>query len=124
MAKYKKSKCKGALRRNLYEAVANLPKGVATYNSVNTSISLSKSKKNANKMFNKGLEGKRKPTSVDIFKISSYHNKCAKKEMSKSDYNLFVNVLTFTEKTKIYTYNKQNPKGKIIKLWQRKMKEY
>jgi len=112
MAKYKKSKCKGTLRRNLYEAVANLPKGVATYNSVYTSKSLSKTKKDANKMFNKGLEGKRKPTSVDIFKVSFYDNKCAKKEMSKGDYNLFVGVLMFIERTKIYTYNKQNPKGK------------
>ncbi len=32
--------------------------------------------------------------------------------MNKSDYKLFRNLYTFIEKTKIYTYNKENPKGK------------
>lgn len=112
MANYKKSKCKGTLRKNWYNAVANLPKGVSTYNSSYTSRTLSKVKITANKMFNKGLEGKRKPTSVDIIKVSSYNNKCAQKEMSAASYQLWMGTLIFIEKTKIYTYNKQNPKGK------------
>jgi len=113
MASYNnKSKCKGTLSKNWYNVVSNLKKGVSTYNSVSTSGTLSKAKNEANRMFNKGLEGKRKPISVDIIKVSSYENKCAKKEMSKSDYKLFENMYTFIEKTKIYTYNKENPKGK------------
>ena len=112
MKKYKKLECKGKLYITIYEAVANLPKGVATYNSISTSRTLEQAKKDANKMFNKGLEGKRNPTSVDIFKMSAYDNKCAIKEMSKGDYKLFKGILTFSEREKIYTYNKQNPKGK------------
>tara|TARA_R110000751_G_C13517534_1_gene452368 strand:+ start:175 stop:522 length:348 start_codon:yes stop_codon:yes gene_type:complete len=112
MGDYKKSKCKGTLRKNLYEVVSNLPHGVSTWNSKSTTRLLSKAKNVANKFFNKGLEGKRKPTSVDIIKYSYYNNKCAQKEMSKGDYNSFVGVLMFIERTKIYTYNKQNPKGK------------